>query len=126
MSTLYAIQRDITGTNNSLGAGIPCALNGEVAALAANTEQHFTVPSNYPNWMVVIAISYGSTVYFDGIGTAAVPSGSFAASTTEIVPITGLIRYVKAGQVLSFITADSGGAHITIKLYTANLYTNAI
>jgi hypothetical protein len=73
-----------------------------------------------------MAIQYGKTVYVDGITTAVVPSGSLAATTMEIIPDIGLIRYVKAGQTLSFITADTGGSTLTVKLYAADLYTNTM
>lgn len=126
MSTQYLYQRDLSGTINSLSANVFCALDGESTLLAANVEQHFIVPNTAKYWIAVIAVSNGGTVYFDGINTAVVPGSSFAASTMEIIPPTGLSRAVLSGQTLSFITADTGGAHVTIKLYVCNTYTNNI
>jgi hypothetical protein len=126
MSTGYLINRDDSGTAIGTSANLPVALDGFSALLAATTEQHITVPSSQRYWMAVIAIEYGKTVYFDGIGTAVAPTGAFSASTSEIIPQIGLIRYVKAGQTLSFITSDTGGSHITVKYYATNLYTNVM
>lgn len=124
MSTQYTINRDSSGTTNSTNANCPFALDGFSGALAANTEQHFTIPTTQRNWIAVMAIETGKTVYVDGIKTAVVPSGSLAATTMEVIPNIGLSRYVSSGQTLSFITADTGGSKITVKLYVANLYTN--
>jgi hypothetical protein len=126
MSTPYLINRDISGTTNSSGAGLTFALDGFSGALAANTEQHFVVPASQRSWMVIIVPQTDKTVYVDGIKTAVVAAGSLSATTTEIIPECGLIRYVKGGQTLSFITAEAGGSTITVKLYAANLYTNVM
>lgn len=124
MSTQYQISRDISGAVCGTNSALPFAINGFDGALAANTAQSITIPSNYKHWIAVIGIQANTTVYVDGITTAAVPAGSMAASTVEVIPVIGLTREVVAGQVLSFITAESGGALITIKLYVKDLYTN--
>ncbi len=126
MSTGYLINRDISGISNGTSANLPFALDGEAALLAAGTAQSITVPNSQRSWMAVIAIQYGKTVYVDGITTAVFPASSFAASTAEIIPEIGLLRYVNAGQTLSFITDDTGGATVTVKFYAANLYTNTM
>jgi len=126
MSTPYLINRDLSGITNCTNANVSFSETGESALLAANTAQSITVPSKDRNYIAVIAPQYGKTIYADGITTAVVPSGSFSASTSEIVPSIGLSRYVNAGQTLSFITGDTGGATITVKFYAANLYTNTM
>lgn len=124
MSTKYLIERDVSGTSNGTGFGMPFCEDGQAGLLAQNVAQSITVPSNYPNWLAVITISPTSNVYVNGLGTAAVPGGSFAASTTEIIPSIGIGRFVKKGQALSFITPDSGGAHVTVKFYPSGYYQN--
>lgn len=126
MSTGYLINRDISGISNGTSANLPFALDGQVALLAAGTAQSITVPLNDRYWMAVIVPQYGKTVYVDGINAAVFPSGAFSASTAEIIPSFGLVRYVAAGQTLSFITDDTGGATVTVKFYATNLYTNTM
>ena len=124
MSTQYLLAKDIAGYVSDTNSSMLCAVDGQAAALAANTEQHITVPSNYRDWLAVIAVKSGTTVYFDGITTAAVPAGAFGASTAEIIPSIGLTRAVRKGQTLSFITADTGGSTVTVKFYVKDTYTN--
>lgn len=126
MATPFLYTRDNSGTTNGTNANLACSVDGKAALLAANTVQSITVPVANAYYVAVIAIQYGKTVYFDGINTAAVPAGAFATSTAEIIPEIGLSRYVKAGQTLSFITADTGGATITVKFYAANTYNNIV
>lgn len=125
MSTKYLIERDISGTTNGTGFGMPFAQDGESALLAATVEQHIVVPSNYPCWIAVITCSYGATVFVNGITTAVVPAGAFSASSAEIVPPGGMARFVIAGQTLSFITADVAGAKVTVKYLIGNRYQNS-
>lgn len=124
MSTQYQISRDISGATCGTNSALPFAVNGFDGALAANVAQSVTVPGNYKHWIAVIGIQANTTVYIDGITTAAVPSGVFAASTVEIIPVIGLTREVIAGQTLSFITAEASGAIVTVKFYVKDLYAN--
>jgi hypothetical protein len=127
MSTGYLINRDMSGTTNGSSANLAFALDGQSALLAAGTAQSITAPLNNRYWMAVISTQYGKTVYVDGINAAVFPTGAFSSSTAEIVPSnTGLVRYVIAGQTLSFVTDDSGGATVTVKFYAGNLYTNTV
>ena len=124
MSTQFLIARDISGGILDTNSALPCAIDGFSGELAATVEQHWTVPANYKYWLAVMSAQEGKNVYFDGITTAAVPSSTLSATTMERIPTIGLTRYVKAGQTLSFITGDSGGSTLTVKLYVANTYQN--
>lgn len=112
------MQRDVSGTN---GFGIAFSLNGESTSLAANVEQHITVPDNYPNWMAVFSYTPGSNIWVDGINTAVVPGTSFAASTARLNPAG---RYVKAGDVISFITSDITVPWVDVEFQVVSPYGN--
>lgn len=118
MSTKFNMTRDINGYN---GFGVPFALDGQTAVLAANVEQHITVPSNYSNWIAVFSFTPGSNIWVDGITTAVVPAGAFSASTAELNPAA---RAVKAGQTLSFITSDTTNPLVSVSFYIINPYQN--
>jgi hypothetical protein len=117
-STKFLLTRDVAGMN---GFGIAFAQDGQATSLAANTEKHFTVPSNYPHWIAVFSYTPGSNIWVDGITTAVVPSTSFAATTAELNPSA---RAVVAGQTLSFITADTTTPWVSVKLLVVTPYGN--
>jgi len=117
-STKFNLTKDIAGYN---GFGIVFAEDGQATSLAANTEQHFTVPSNYPYWIAIFSYTPGSNIWVDGITTAVVPSTSFGATTAELNPSA---RAVKAGDVLSFITADTTEPWVSVKLLIVSPYVN--
>ncbi len=117
-STKFNMTRDVNGYN---GFGIPFSQDGVGTFLASNAEQHFTVPSNYPNWIAIFGYTPGSSVWVDGITTAALPTSSFAATTAELNPTA---RAVSAGQVLSFITDDATEPWVSVKLLVVNPYVN--
>lgn len=118
MSTKFNMTRDINGYN---GFGVPFALDGQSAILAANVEQHITVPSNYQNWIAIFSFTPGSNVWVDGITTAIVPSGAFSATTAELNPAA---RFVTAGQTLSFKTSDVTNPQVSVIFYVTTPYTN--
>lgn len=118
MSTKFAMLRDINGYN---GFGLPFALDGEATSLAANVEQHFTVPANYPNWIAIFSYTPGANIWVDGINTAVVPGVTFAATTAELNPSA---RFVKSGQILSFITSDVTTPWVSVLLYIAYPFGN--
>lgn len=118
MSTKFTLTKDISGAN---GFGIPFSLDGRATSLAANTEQHFVVPSNYPNWIAIFSYTPGSNIWVDGINTATVPSTTFSSTTAELNPSA---RAVIAGQTLSFITADTETPWVSVKLLVINPYVN--
>ena len=118
ISTKFQLTKDVSGYNVF---GIVFSLDGQATSLAANTEQHFTVPSNYPNWIAIFSYTPGANIWVDGINTAVVPSTSFAATTAELNPSA---RAVIAGQTLSFITADATTPWVSVKLLVVNPYVN--
>jgi hypothetical protein len=117
-STKFNLTKDVAGYN---GFGIPFSQDGEATSLAANAEQHFVVPANYPNWIAIFSYTPGSNIWVDGITTAAVPTTSFGATTAELNPSA---RAVSAGQTLSFITADTTTPFVSVKLLVVNPYVN--
>lgn len=118
MSTKYDFMRDINGYAE--GQGLPFAQDGFAATLATNTEQHITVPSNFPNWVAEFYYTDDVDIWVDGITTAVVPSGAFTASTVERCP---KYKYVKAGQVLSFITSATTTPAVAVKFYAVLPFT---
>lgn len=117
MSTKFNMTRDINGYN---GFGVPFALDGMSTSLAANAEQHFTVPDNFANWIAVFSYTPGSNIFVDTITTAAVPGSTFAATTSNLNPSA---RAVKAGDVLSFITSDVTDPWVQVSLFVILPYT---
>lgn len=117
-ATKFLMTRDIAGYN---GFGIPFTNIAKSALLATGVEQHFTVPSNYPNWIAIFAFAPGSSVWVDNFTTAVAPSGAFSDTTSELNPAA---RYVKAGDVLSFITADVNSVMVNVLLYVAPPFGN--
>lgn len=115
MSTILNFGRDI----NSFNAYAPqTSSNKYSATLAAATETHITLPSNYPAWIVSFSIQPGTTVWVDVTGaTAGVPSGAtLAATTAEQNPGQ---RTVLAGGKVSMITANTT-ADVGVMLWPAN------
>jgi hypothetical protein len=79
------------------------------ATLAASGASSITVPSNFSTWVMYVRVQPNGWVWVRNGGTAAIPAGAtFAASSSELV--CGTIEYrraVKAGDVISFITANT-------------------
>lgn len=117
-STKFNLTKDIGGYN---GFGISFSQDGEGTFLAANTEQHFTVPSNHPKWLAIFSFTPGANIWVDGINTAALPTSSFSSTTAELNPSA---RAVVAGQKLSFITGDTNSPWVSVKLLVINPYVN--
>lgn len=117
-ATKFLMTRDIAGYN---GFGIPFTNIAKSAILVTGVEQHFTVPSEYPNWIAIFGFTPGSSVWVDKFTTAVAPTGAFADTTSELNPAA---RFVKAGDVLSFITADVNSAMVNVLLYVAPPFGN--
>ena len=85
------------------------------ATLGAGSAASFTVPSNYPLWIVAFSPQPGANVWVDFTGaTAASPVGAtFAATTSSLNPGQ---RTVKAGTSISCIT-DNTTADIGIEMW---------
>ncbi len=117
-STLFNMIRDINGFN---GFGLPFAYDKKSCVLAAGVEQHFTVPSNYPNWLIIFSFTPGSAIWVDGKTTAVAPTGAFAATSAEMNPTA---RSAVAGQTISFITSDITSPMVSVILYVIPPYQN--
>lgn len=118
MPTKFAMTRDINGYN---GFGIPFCIENWKTTLTANVAQTVTVPSSYENWIAIFSFSPGSNIYVANNTTATVASGIFAQSSSQLNPAA---RYVQAGDVLSFITADSDSPVAEVSFYVAPTYSN--
>jgi hypothetical protein len=110
MSTLANFGRDVQGFNAYAPA---FAIDNFATTLSANTEQHFTVPSNFKHWLAVFSFNPGSNVWVANNTTATLPSGSFASILSVLNPA---VRSVEAGDVLSFISADTTD-YVGVTLY---------
>lgn len=110
MSQKFIMTRDINGFN---GFGLRVCQDIFSVQLAATTEQHFTVPANYENWIAIFSYDPGLRI-FVGIGqTAAVPSGTIGAGTCALNPTA---KQVVKGNIISLITPDTS-AFVTVELY---------
>lgn len=122
MSTKYNVIRDINGSVAGInGFGLQPSTDILNGLLAANTAQTVTVPDNYPRWIMIVKAESGKNVWVDLTTTATVPSGSFAAGTSLLNP---LALQVQAGQSISLITADSGGARVSVEFQVIQNYQN--
>lgn len=122
MSTKYNVIRDINGAVAGInGFGLQPSTDVYNGLLAASTAQSITVPDNYPRWIMIVKAESGKNVWVDLTTTAAVPTGAFAAGTALLNP---LALQVEAGQSVSLITADSGGARISVEFQVIQNYQN--
>lgn len=111
MSTKFAMTRDINGYN---GFGLMFADDKYSVTLAAATGATLTIPGNFAKWLVIFAYEPGTHVWVANNATAAVPAGAtLVATTSELNPTA---RHVKAGDVLSLITANTT-ADVGVSLY---------
>lgn len=83
--------------------------------LAQNVAQSFTVPGTANKWFVKFSYQPSSNVVVRHNGTATVADGTIGAETSEYRPSGWL---VSAGDTVSFITPDSGGAYVYASLYS--------
>lgn len=105
MTTLLNFGRDVQGYN----AEAPqFSTDIYTATLAASAAESFTVPSNFPVWVMVVTAQPNGWCWVSRVTTAAIPaSGTPASATSELV--TGTLafkRTVYAGDVISFITPN--------------------
>ena len=71
--------------------------------------------------MLILSYSPGSNIWVSFTTTAAVPTGVMASLTSVLNPAG---RRVKAGQTISFITADTTAPWICAELQIINPYQN--
>jgi len=118
MSTKFSMTRDINGYN---GFGILPTYDIKNAVLAVGVAQNFTVPSNYPSWIAIFSYTPGATIWVSVNGTALAPTGAFGSGVSALNPAG---RQVKAGDVLSFITADATNPMVSVELQIIAPYQN--
>jgi len=122
MSTKYNVIRDINGAVAGInGFGLQPSTDILNGLLAASTAQSITVPDNYPRWIMIVKAESGKNVWVDLTTTATVPTGAFAAGTALLNPQA---LQVNAGQSVSLITADSGGARVSVEFQVIQNYQN--
>lgn len=101
MSTQFNLNRDLTGAP---AYSPPFAEDNKQVTLSAGAAQTMTVPSNYSVWEVMFSFGPGKEVWVANNHTATLPSGSVAATFSQLNPSS---RFVNKGDVLSFITNDT-------------------
>ena len=110
--------RDINGYN---AFGLIPTYDIYAGALAANTEQHFTVPNNNEYWLAIFTFSPGANIWVNFSGTATVPASSVAAVHTVLNPAG---RQVKGGSTISLITSDATVPFFCVELQILNNYAS--
>ncbi len=109
--TILNLNKDVKGFNTF---GLPFSENRYSVTLPVSTAITLTIPSDNARWLAVFSYEAGGNVWVANNLTAAVPVGAtFAATTSERNPVA---REVKAGDVLSVITGDTG-VELGITLY---------
>jgi uncharacterized protein YqjF (DUF2071 family) len=120
--TPFSLTRDINGFN---GFGLSFSDTKYSATIAQSTDTTLTIGaasvdgmvSSFATnrYLVIFNFEPGSQVWVANGATAAVPAGAtFASTTSELNPAA---RVVQAGDVLHFITPDSGGAAVSVVIY---------
>ena len=117
-ATKFLMTRDVAGYN---GFGLPFALDGRSAVMAAGVAQSVAVPDSYPNWIAVFSYTPGASIWVDKYTTAVAPTGAFSATTSELNPSA---RYVKSTDTLSFITSDASSPMVSVLFYVAPPFGN--
>lgn len=122
MSTKYNVIRDINGSVTGInGFGLQPSTDIQNGLLAATVAQSITVPDNYPKWIAIFSYQSGKNVFVDLSTTAAVPAGAFASATSLLNPPA---LQVKAGDSISLITNDLGGALVSVQFQVIQNYQN--
>lgn len=104
MTTVLSMTRDANGYNSF---GVQPADGKYGGILAANTEQHITLPSTFAKYNVIFSPDSGADIWVGYNVTAALPTGTMGAVNCERNPTS---RTVAGGTILSFITSDSSVA----------------
>lgn len=122
MSTKYNVIRDINGAVTGInGFGLQPSLDIQNGLLAATVVQSITVPDNYAKWIAIFSYQSGKNVWVDVSTTAAVPVGAFASATSLLNPPA---LQVNAGDSISLITNDVGGALVSVQFQVIQNYQN--
>jgi len=87
------------------------------ATLVNGAEETFTIPSNFPVWVISFSYQPGSTVWVATNTTAAIPAGAaFASTNSELNPGA---RLVYAGDIIHCITSNAS-SDVGISLYSVD------
>ena len=111
MTTTLLFSRDAAGYNTY---GVVSSDEKYSTTLSANVEQTIEVPDDAEKFLAVISTSTGSNVWVAINNTATIPSGSFAATKSDLNPPA---LKVLPGQTMNFITADTT-AYVNVKFYS--------
>lgn len=124
MTSTY--QKNTNAQMNDWGLRV-CDLD-RTTTLAQNVAQSFTVPAtgeplgastSKTNKFYQAVFHFqpvSAAVFVSNTGTAVVPTGSFAATASEMLE-HGMGRRVTGGSTLSFITGDAAGAIVSVSLF---------
>lgn len=118
MSTKLSLTKDINGYN---AFGIIPTYDIYATSLAANSEQHIIVPSNFEYWLAIFTYSPGANIWIDFATTATVPGSTIGRVSTVLNPAG---RQVKSGSTISIITSDSTNPFVCIELQIINNYAS--
>lgn len=111
MSTILNFARDAQGYNTYAP---DFATNHFSATLSNGSAESFTVPGNFPVWIVSFSFQPGTNVWVARNSTAAIPAdGTFTSTKSELNPSS---RRVYAGDVISCIT-DAVTSDVGVALY---------
>ncbi len=110
--TILSMRKDVQGQNTFTLEPSDNIFN---TTLLAGVAQTFTVPVSALYWVAVFSFDPGSTVFFAHNTTAALPGSSVTASTSELNPVSWL---VKSGDTISAITNDTSD-YVEIKFYVS-------
>lgn len=106
--------------NSNYDETIPFSDVCKVFALAANTEQTYTIPGNDTvNYSVRFGLNSTSNVFVANNKTATIPAGGASTSVQFNEYRPEIQRQVKGGDILSFITPDAT-AYVGISLRQFN------
>jgi hypothetical protein len=118
-TTKFNLTKDLAGYN-TFGVRTSNEIRG--VFLASGVAQSTVTPSDSTDYAVLVSITPGANVFVDFTGaTATAYTGTLGPVTSELNP---QVREVKAGQSISVITPDAGGAYVEISFYIVNQYTN--
>jgi hypothetical protein len=119
MSTKFQMTRDINGYN---GFGVMPSEDIQTGLLAVGVAQSVTVPDNFENWIAIFSYTPGASIWVSFTTTAIAPTGAFSSSASTLNPAA---RQVKAGQTISFITADSTNPLVSVEFQAILPYTRS-
>lgn len=102
-----------TDIRGNVSFGMDFSNSNFATTLAAGVAQSVTVPDDAQVYQAIIANETGTTVFCARNTTATLPSGSFAATSSQMLPQS---RRVYAGDTLSFITNDTS-AYVSVSFY---------